>query len=210
MWRIEPERVPITRTIDVGVGVTFLAYDAGAIWTANYNDGTVSRIDVKTNDVEATPVGAVQGLAAGEGSAWVSAAGATLADGLPETCGQMLSRAADPDLLIASDLLLRGPIGAGPRAMADADPARPRDRATTRRAGTPIGYRSCDDSNAQTGNFDRRHVRGECQRLRAREEARGGDRHLQLGLRAGRDPDPQPGARRAARDDQPGEHAIRA
>ena len=155
VWRIEPGRSPITRTIDVGVGVTFLAYDAGAIWTANYNDGTVSRIDVKTNDVEATPVGAVQGLAAGEGSAWVSTAGATLADGLPETCGQMLSRAADPDLLIASDLLLRGPIGAGPRAMADA--IRFVLESHDYRAGRySIGYRSCDDSIAQTGNFDRR------------------------------------------------------
>jgi hypothetical protein len=87
VWRIEPGRSPITRTIDVGVGVTFLAYDAGAICTANYNDGTVSRIDMRTNDVEATPVGAVQGLSAGGGSTWVSTAGATSADGLPRMCG---------------------------------------------------------------------------------------------------------------------------
>ena len=84
------------QTIDVGVGVTFLAYDDGAIWTANYRDGTVSRIDVKTDDVDATPVGAVQGLAAGAGSAWVSTAGAASADGLPETCGERSSGSPSP------------------------------------------------------------------------------------------------------------------
>jgi ABC-type branched-subunit amino acid transport system substrate-binding protein len=155
VWRIEPGRNPIYRTIDVGVGVTFLAFDAGTIWTANYNDGTVSRIDVETEDVEATPVGAVQGLAAGEGSAWVSTAGATLADGMPETCGELLSRTADPDVLIASDLALQGEQGAGARALADAIQLVLEQR--DYRAGRySVGYRSCDDSNAQTGFFDRR------------------------------------------------------
>jgi ABC-type branched-subunit amino acid transport system substrate-binding protein len=155
VWRIEPGRNPIERTINVGVGVTFLAFDAGAIWTANYNDGTVSRIDVESEDVEATPVGAVQGLAAGEGSAWVSTAGATLADGLPETCGEVLSPTADPDVLIASDLALQGEQGAGARAMADAIRLVLEQR--DYRAGRySVGYRSCDDSNAQTEFFDRR------------------------------------------------------
>ena len=155
VWRIEPGRSPIYRTIDVGVGVTFVAYDAGAVWAANYSDGTVARIDVETNDVEATPVGAVQGLAAGEGSAWVSTAGATLADGLPQSCGPLYSGVSRPDVLIASDLLLQGPLGAGPRAMAEAIRFVLEQRDF--RAGEhSVGYRSCDDSNAQTGNFDRR------------------------------------------------------
>jgi ABC-type branched-subunit amino acid transport system substrate-binding protein len=155
VWRIEPGRNPITRTINVGVGVTFLAFDSGAIWTANYNDGTVSRIDVETEDVEATPVGAVQGLAAGEGSAWVSTAGATLADGLPETCGELLTGTAGPDVLIASELPLQGSIGAGPRAMEDAIRL-VLEKRDFRAGKYTVGYRSCDDSNAHTGNFDRR------------------------------------------------------
>jgi ABC-type branched-subunit amino acid transport system substrate-binding protein/predicted Ser/Thr protein kinase len=155
VWRIEPGPSPITRTIDVGVGVTYLAYGAGAIWAANYNDGTVARIEVKTSDVEATPVGGVQGLAAGEGSAWVSSAGATFADGLPHTCGQLVSGARRPDVLIASDLLLQGPLGADPRQMADAIEFVLRQH-DFRAGGHSLGYRSCDDSNAQTGNFDRR------------------------------------------------------
>jgi branched-chain amino acid transport system substrate-binding protein len=156
LWRIEPGRSPVTRTIDVGVGTTFVSFGGGAVWTANYVDGTVARIDVETNRAEATPVGAVQGLAAGEGSAWVSSAGATLADGLPAgSCGELLSGAADPDVLIASDLLLQGPFGAGPRAMADAVRF-VLDRRDFKAGKHTIGYRSCDDSNAQTGNFDRR------------------------------------------------------
>ncbi|MET0762716.1 MAG: protein kinase [Thermoleophilaceae bacterium] len=155
VWRIEAGPSPITRTIDVGVGVTFLDYGAGAIWAANYSDGTVARIDVRTNDVEAAPVGAVQGLAAGEGSAWVSTAGSTLADGLPQTCGQLLSGADRPDVLIASDLLLQGPFGAGPRDMADAIEF-VLEQHEYRAGRYSLGFRSCDDSNAQTGNFDRR------------------------------------------------------
>jgi hypothetical protein len=155
VWRIEAGRIPITRTIDAGAGVTFLAYDAGAIWAANYNDGTVARIDVKANEVEATPVGAVQGLAAGEGSAWVSTAGATYADGLPQSCGPLLSGAARPDVLIASDLLLQGPLGDGPRDMAEAI-GFVLGQHDFRAGKFSLGYRSCDDSNAQTGNFDRR------------------------------------------------------
>jgi hypothetical protein len=208
VWRIEPGRSPITRTIDVGVGVTFLAYDAGAIWAANYSDGTVARIDVRTNEVEAAPVGAVQGLAAGEGSAWVSTAGATFADGLPQSCGQVLSGAARPDVLIASDLLLQGPFGAGPRNMADAI-GFVLERHDFGAGRYSLGYRSCDDSIAQTGNFDRR-LRRERQRVRAGGEAGRRDRHLQLGLRAGRDPCSQPRARRAAGADQSRKHLCRS
>ena len=115
----------------------------------------MSRIDVKTDDVDATPVGAVQGLAAGAGSAWVSTAGETSADGLPETCGERLGGAAEPDVLIASDLPLQGEQGARPRAMADAIRLVLEQRDF--RAGKfAVGYRSCDDSTAQTGGFDHR------------------------------------------------------
>ena len=155
VWRIDPGSPPVTRTIEVGVGVTFLAYDAGAIWAANYSRGTVSRIDIETNDVESSPVGAVQSLAAGLGSAWVSTAGATSADGMPESCGEVLAGSAKPDVLIASDFPLRGAFGPGPGATADAiqQVLRQHDYRAGRYA---VGYRSCDDSSEQTGVFDLR------------------------------------------------------
>ena len=88
MWRIEPGRPPVLRTFEVGVGARFLSFGAGAIWTANYIDGTVSHIDVETGDVESSNVRAVQSLAAGEGSAWVSSAAATSAEGCHRHAGR--------------------------------------------------------------------------------------------------------------------------
>ena len=155
VWRIEPGRPPVLRTFEVGVGARFLSFGAGAVWTANYIDGTVSHIDVETGDVESSSVRAVQSLAAGEGSAWVSSAAATSADGLPQTCGEVLSGPGKPDLLIASDLPLQGEIGVAPRAMADAI-ENVLERHDFRAGRFSVGYRSCDDSNAQIGVFDQR------------------------------------------------------
>jgi branched-chain amino acid transport system substrate-binding protein len=155
VWRIDPGPDPLLRSIDVGVGVTFLAYGGGAIWAANYRDGTVSRIDVSTNEVESSPVGAVQSLAADDRTAWVSTAGATLADGMPETCGRLISGGRDPDVVIASDLPLRGEFGRGPRGTVAAIELVLKQHGF--KAGRyAIGYRSCDDSTEQSGLFDRR------------------------------------------------------
>jgi ABC-type branched-subunit amino acid transport system substrate-binding protein/predicted Ser/Thr protein kinase len=156
VWQIDPGSPPVARDIEVGVGTRFLSFGAGAIWTANYIDGTVSRIDVKTREVESSSVRAVQSLAAGEGSAWVSSAAATSAYGLPQTCGEVLSGPGKPDVLIASDLPLRaGETGPAPRAMADAI-ENVLERHDFRAGRFSVGYRSCDDSNAQTGFFDQR------------------------------------------------------
>ncbi|MET0810180.1 MAG: protein kinase [Thermoleophilaceae bacterium] len=155
VWRIDPGPDPVTRTIDVGVGVTFLAYGDEAIWTANYRDGTVSRIDVETNEVESSPVGAVQSLAAGDRTAWVSTAGATLADGLPESCGRLMSGGRDPDVLLASDLPLQGDLSAGTAGTTAAIELMLKQHGF--KAGRyALGYRSCDDSTKQSGLFDRR------------------------------------------------------
>ena len=157
VWRIEPGPDPVARTIEVGAGVTYIAFGAGAVWTANYIDGMVSRIDPDTNKVTATiPIGAAQALAAGAGAAWVSTAGGPPEGGFPATaCGELVSGVADPDVLIASDLPLQGPAGAGPRAMADAIRLVLAQRGF--RAGRySVGYRSCDDSTAQTGGFENR------------------------------------------------------
>jgi ABC-type branched-subunit amino acid transport system substrate-binding protein/streptogramin lyase len=156
VWRIEPESSAVARTIDLGVGVTYLAAGAGGVWAANYANGTISRIDPRTNAVEQRiPVAAVHGLAAGEGAAWISTAGATAQGGLPASCRPLESGGRRPDVVIASDLPLQGPDGAGPRAMADAIGAVVR-RHGFRVGQYTVGYRSCDDSTAQRGFFDPR------------------------------------------------------
>ncbi len=91
VWRIEPGPRPIPKPIEVGVGVGYIAFGEGAVWAANYIDGTVSRIDPRTNAVTARmAVGTPRALAAGEGSAWVSVAGAAEAGALPAfACGEV-------------------------------------------------------------------------------------------------------------------------
>ena len=210
VWQIEPGPQPVTRSIAVGVGVEYIAFGAGAVWAGNYIDGTVSRIDPRTNGVTRVPVGAVQALAAGAGGAWVSTAGRPAAGTLPASvCGELVSGGRKPDVLIASDLPLQGPNGAGPRAMADAIRLALEQRDF--KAGRyTVGYRSCDESTAQTGGFENR-------RCAANAEAYAGADDLVALIgpyssfcAAGGDPDPEPRTRRAARDDQPDEHGPRA
>ncbi len=155
--RIEPGPRPVIQTIDVGSGAEFVAFGEGAVWTANFVDGTVSRIDPRTNRVtETTRVGAAQAIAAGAGSAWVSVAGGTRGGVLPSSfCGEVESGGRKPDVLIASDLGLQGSSGADSRGMADTIRFVLSQRGY--RAGRfVVGYRSCDDSYAQSGEWEPR------------------------------------------------------
>jgi YVTN family beta-propeller protein len=60
----------------VGKAPRFIAAGGGAVWTLNQGDGSVSRIDPKTNKVVATIEVGVPGgggdIAVGEGSVWVT------------------------------------------------------------------------------------------------------------------------------------------
>jgi branched-chain amino acid transport system substrate-binding protein len=155
VWRIVPERSAIQRTIDVGIGVAFVAFGEGAVWTGNYVDGKVARIDPRTNKVTAkTSVGAPQALAAGAGSAWVSVAGGT-AEGALNTsaCGEVAKGPGTPDVLIASDLPLQGPVSSDQRAMEDAI-RQVIERRGFKAGEHSVGYQSCDVSTPQTGGFE--------------------------------------------------------
>jgi ABC-type branched-subunit amino acid transport system substrate-binding protein/DNA-binding beta-propeller fold protein YncE len=155
LWRIEPGRQPIRRTIDVGPGASFVAFGDGAGWTGNYVDGTVARIDPRTNSVSArTSIGAPQAIAAGAGAAWVSAAAGTTEGALTgSACGEVVAGAGSPDVLIASDLPLQGPTSADPRALEGAI-RQTLERRGFRAGEYSVGYQSCDVSTPQTGGFE--------------------------------------------------------
>ncbi len=155
VWQIIPEQLPVTRTIDVGRGVTFVTYGEGAVWTGNYVDGAVARVDPATSKVTATAsVGAPQALAAGAGSAWVSVAGGTTEGALTTTaCGGVASGQGTPDVLIASDFPLQGPASADARAMEDAI-RHVLERRGFKAGDHTVGYQSCDASTPQTGGFE--------------------------------------------------------
>jgi YVTN family beta-propeller protein len=156
VWRIEPGPRPLTRTIPAGFGVTNITFGDGVVWTANFIDGTVSLIDPGTNRVtrKIQLSGTPEGIAAHGGSVWASVSGGTRQGALPRSaCAPVEDGGRASDVLIASDLPLRGSAGSTARSMAEAI------RFVLRRHGFragkfSVGYQSCDDSTAQSGNFD--------------------------------------------------------
>jgi branched-chain amino acid transport system substrate-binding protein len=153
LWRIDPGPRPVSRTIPVGIGASSVAYGDGSVWVANALEGTVLRIDPAVNRVVQTiSVGGVpRAIAVGDGAAWVtiSGPGALRAS----ACRPVLSEGGRrPDYLITSDLPLQLSTGDG-AAAAQAVELVLRRRGF--RAGRySIGYQSCDDSIAQTGDSD--------------------------------------------------------
>ncbi len=150
VWRVDPGVEPVTRTIPAQVGVTDIAFGDDQVWTSNFADGTVSRINIRTNSIDQTiPVEATpQALASGEGAAWVSVNRSSVA-----SCTYFYEGSGEPDLVIASDLPLRGPAAGETKQMEEAIGLVLADRGYRAGAFT-IGYRSCDDSTAQGGASD--------------------------------------------------------
>ena len=74
LWRVDPNLVSLTKTIQVGRGATGVAVGEGGVWVANSLDGTVSRVDPGTNKVVATiQLGHLPSwVAVGGGRVWVS------------------------------------------------------------------------------------------------------------------------------------------
>ena len=137
--------------------MTYVSFGDGAPWVGNYVDGTVSRVDpgTKTKSPPQTAVGTPQALAVGEGAAWVSVAGGTIAGKLPSPpCGDGRRRAGRRPTSWSRPIShFTGP---------GAEPA-PWDRSAIRsvveqsgfKAGDySIGYQSCDVSTAGDGGFE--------------------------------------------------------
>ncbi len=166
VWRFDTA-TGIARTFDVGQGVDSVAFGAGAAWAANSLHGTVTRLDAggvtATIDVGGTP----RALAAGAGRVWVAIsdlAGASPAAGglragarvtalSAPPCGPVITgHDGDPDLLIATDLPLRGQQHVTqPMAAAVAFVAR---RHGFRAGRFTVGVQACDEATTQYGSWD--------------------------------------------------------
>jgi YVTN family beta-propeller protein len=82
LLRVNPYTNVTEEAIKVGKSPCSIAIGEGSVWTLNAGDGSVSRVDPKTNRVTQTiklgaPLSGGQ-IAVGEGSVWVSAPGAPL------------------------------------------------------------------------------------------------------------------------------------
>ena len=207
LWRIEPGPPPRVRPIDVGGELSFVSYGDGAAWTANYEDGVIARVDARTNAVtKRVRIEAVQSLAVGAGSAWVSVAGGTRRRHAP---GGGLHRRR----------VRRRDTGRADRVRSPA-PGRRRRHHARAQGRDPLGPQgpwlprgpACRRLPVlrRVDGADRRlreaALRRERQRVRPRRAGRGGDRPVLLVLRPAADPDPQPRSGRPARAGQPVEH----
>ncbi|HET6624688.1 MAG TPA: ABC transporter substrate-binding protein [Gaiellaceae bacterium] len=156
LWRIDAVPDPVPRPIDLGLGITSVAYGADAVWVTNFVTDEVLRIDPETHDVTArlALAGTPPSVAADAEKAWISIAGDPSRDVLPASvCSRVVSEGGEPDVLIASDLPLQGPSGAITRTAANAIGFVLRKHGF--RAGPhTVGYQSCDDSTSQAGGFD--------------------------------------------------------
>jgi YVTN family beta-propeller protein len=79
LWRIDPQTVRVAQTTDVGTARSYLetlalAIGSGSVWLANYDDGTLLRIDPSTGTVAATIHigGHPRGVTVGAGRVWVT------------------------------------------------------------------------------------------------------------------------------------------
>jgi YVTN family beta-propeller protein len=89
LLKVSPYTVVTSEIIEVGKSPASIAIGEGAVWTLNTGDGSISRVDPKTNKVAHTiklgaPLAGGQ-IAVGEGSIWVSAPGMPLARIDPRT-----------------------------------------------------------------------------------------------------------------------------
>jgi virginiamycin B lyase len=98
--RLDPKTGATVKTIAAGQVPRFTAIGAGSVWVLNQADGTVSRIDGKTNDVTATVVVSGQSIEGGDmafggGFAWARVSDALVAQIDPAT-NRVVRRIGDP------------------------------------------------------------------------------------------------------------------
>lgn len=172
LWRVDTGPRLLQRTIPVGEGASSVAYSAGRAWVANSLTGTLARVDASDNRVTATvPLGGTpRSIAISAAGVWVTVGGgpgttaptdARLA-GPAEggSCGPVFyAGPGKPDRIVVSDLPLHAAPGIPVQQLSQAIAVVLR-RHGFRAGRWRVGYRSCDDSTAQSGIFDPRKCAG--------------------------------------------------
>jgi branched-chain amino acid transport system substrate-binding protein len=157
LYRVELEDQNVVTTVRVGSGAETVAAGPGAIWVANPVTGVLLRIDPRRERVVARiPFGNPPlGLATAADRVWVTVGGAPDATtSAASSCGEMFyDGPGAPDRVIVSDFPMQGagsattlPMTAAIRLILE--------QHRSRAGGYTIGYQACDDSTAQSGNYD--------------------------------------------------------
>ena len=157
VWRIGTGASPSKRSIKLDVWVAGLAFGEGSLWAVNEIGDAVYRVDPRTARSEVVHrVSAPRAVAADDGAVWVTAAAPPSPDrSLPATvCGDVIYEGrGTPDLLLVSDLPLKGDPRASTRPIAQGIELALRQR-DFEAGGYTVGYQSCDSATAQAGISD--------------------------------------------------------
>lgn len=157
LYRIQLPGGKVVTTVRVGQGAEAVAAGRGAIWVANPVAGVVLRIDPRNQrPVARLPFGSPPlGLATTADRVWVTTGGVhdTTTSAASSCDGIFYRGAGAPDRVIVSDFPMQGAASATTLPMAAAI------RLTLEQHGFKagpytIGYQACDDSTAQSGNYD--------------------------------------------------------
>jgi branched-chain amino acid transport system substrate-binding protein len=168
LWRIAANGKPTLGSVDVGAGAGDVAAGDASIWIANPLTGTVTQVSTETSSVvRAVQLGGVPRSLAVDGErVWVSLSNLDApplsetrkivgVQPLPATSCEPLvfGGQGEPDVLIASDLMLQGGARVLTTQMAQAIAFVLRQH-DFRAGDFEVAYQSCDDSIATTGLFD--------------------------------------------------------
>jgi serine/threonine protein kinase/streptogramin lyase/pimeloyl-ACP methyl ester carboxylesterase len=130
----------VGRTVKVGLDPVRVASGAGAVWVANFESQSVTRIDPSTGNVKTTPLGLFPtGVAAGGGRVWVTAN--------PET--SKLVKALCPDEVPVNDPTTCWTLSVPER---HTDPGGRRIQLWVERIKTPQGVTAAPDPVVVIGN----------------------------------------------------------
>ena len=154
LWRISGRSI---EPIALDTWISGVSFGSGAVWVTNEIADIVYRIDPTTNaprrmEMSSSP----QGVAAGDGGVWVTTAAPPSRDAaLPNSvCSDVyFNREGEPDVLLVSDLNLKG--DARPRTQPMVDAMRYVLEQREFEAGAvTVGYQSCDNATAQAAGMD--------------------------------------------------------
>jgi len=154
--RISTDGRPRKTSIELDQWVAGVAFGEGAVWAVNEIGDAIYRIDPRGGKPTRIDAPSPQGVAAGEGLVWATTAARPSRDAaLPASvCSDVyFEREGDPDVLIVSDLTLKGDGRPWTQAMVDGM-RYTLERRGFEAGGFSVGYQSCDSGTAQAGGLD--------------------------------------------------------
>jgi branched-chain amino acid transport system substrate-binding protein len=154
--RVTTEGEPRQTAIELDQWVSGVTFGEGAAWVVNEVGDMIYRIDPRGGEPTRTEAPSPRAVAAGEGMVWATTAAPPSRDAaLPDSvCGDVyFGRDGEPDVLVVSDLSLKGDSRRWGQAMVDGMRYALEQRGFEAGAFS-VGYQSCDSSTAQAGGPD--------------------------------------------------------